>query len=162
MALVRLTIAGGYAEAQLIKGLLETEGIQTVIQGESRNTDMGTEAGFGEILILVNEDEFEAARQILEAQPLSETPSAGASAEGAVCPVHEAAAVAICSRCGSHLCEKCGPLGTPPLCESCDERLSKEPRKRTNTRVVAWVLLALFFGLPTLVALIASALVKSR
>lgn len=162
MALVRLTIAGGYAEAQLIKGLLETEGIQSVVQGESRNTDMGTEAGFGEIQILVNEDELEEAKEILEARPVADAPSAGTAADGAVCPVHEAAAVAICSRCGSHLCERCGPLGTPPLCESCDDRLSREPRKRTNTRVVAWVLLAIFFGLPTLIALLLSALAGSR
>lgn len=157
MPLVTLTAAGGYSQAQLIKGLLETEGIGCVVQGESRNTDMGTEAGFGEILILVNDDQLEAAKEILEARPVSEENAApGTIAEGAVCPVHEAQAIGICSRCGSHLCEKCGPLGEPALCESCDERLSAQPRDRTNTRRVAWLMLAFMFGVPSLLAVLIS------
>jgi Putative prokaryotic signal transducing protein len=157
MALVTLTAAGGYAEAELLKGLLETEGIQCVVQGESRSTDMGTEAGFGEIRILVNEDQLEDAKEVLAARPVSEeSPVPGAIAEGAVCPVHEAQAIGICSRCGSHLCEKCGPLGDPPLCESCDERLSQQPRERKATKRVALLMLAFMFGIPSLLAVLIS------
>jgi hypothetical protein len=76
--------------------------------------------------------------------------------------VHEQAAIAICSRCGTHLCKGCGPLGDPPLCEACDARLSQEPRPRTKTRVVALVVLAFFLGVPTLIAVLMRVLFGGR
>jgi hypothetical protein len=163
MALVKLVSAGGYAEGQLIKGLLSTEGIECVVQGESRNTDMGTEAGFGEIAILVNEEDLEEAKQVLDARPVAEAPESGSTiGNGAVCPVHEQPATAVCSRCGTHLCAACGPVGDPPICESCDERLAQQPRTRNKTKVVALVMLAIFFGLPTIAVIVLRVLFGSR
>ena len=71
MALVKLMSAGSHVEAQLVKGLLETEGIPSVVNGESRSTEMGTEAGFAEIFILVNEEQLEQAKLLLEAKELA-------------------------------------------------------------------------------------------
>ncbi len=148
MALVKLMLAGSHIEAQLVKGLLETEGIPTVVNGESRFTEMGTEAGFAEIIILVNEEQLSQAQLVLDARVVEETAErAGQIPEGAVCPVHEQAATAICSRCGSYLCAACGQLGVPPLCEACSERMEK-PAPRTKTKAVAWLLLLLMFGIP--------------
>ncbi len=152
MALVKLMLAGSHIEAQLVKGLLETEGIPSVVNGESRFTEMGTEAGFAEIIILVNEEQLSQAQLVLQARVVEETPEKpGELPEGAVCPVHEQQALAICSRCGSYLCAGCGQLGVPPLCEACSERLSEKPAPRTKTKAVAWVMLLLLFGIPLIV-----------
>ena len=147
MALVKLMLAGSHVEAQLVKGLLETEGIPAVINGESRSTDMGTEAGFAEIQILVNEEQLEQSRVLLAATPEVEPPiKAGGVPEGAVCAVHEQQAHATCSRCGNYLCPSCGPLGVPALCDACLARAA--PPSRTKTKVVAWLMLLFLFGVP--------------
>jgi hypothetical protein len=149
MALVRLMSAGSHVEAQLVKGLLETEGIPCVVNGESRSTDMGTEAGFAEIIVLVNEEQLEQGRLLLEAKVVAETPEKpGEIPEGAVCPVHELQATKVCSRCGSFLCAGCGQLGVPPICEACNAVLSDAPRPRTKTKAIAWVVLVFLLGIP--------------
>lgn len=156
MALVKLMAAGSHVEAQLVKGLLETEGIPAVIQGESRSTDMGTEAGFSEIAILVNEPQLADARTLLSARAAPEPVAPpGSLPDGAVCAVHEQQAMAICSRCGNYLCTSCGPLGEPPLCDACVARA--EPPTRTKTRLVAWLLLLFLLGVPLIGAAIARA-----
>lgn len=156
MALVKLMLAGSHVEAQLVKGLLETEGIPAVINGESRSTDMGTEAGFAEIQVLVNEEQLEQARLLLAATP-ERAPNLkpGTVPDGAVCAVHEQQATAICARCGNYLCSSCGPLGVPPLCDACTARAA--PPTRTKTKVVAWLMLLFLLGVP----LIGAALVRA-
>jgi hypothetical protein len=68
--LVRLTTAANEPAAEAIRGLLQSEGIESV----RRQTDFGagTMDGFsgGEQEILVREDDLEAARALLDA-PLS-------------------------------------------------------------------------------------------
>ena len=153
MNLVKLISAGSHPEAELIKGLLATQGIPCVINGESRATDMGTEAGFAEIVLLVPEEAAAQARLLLAAQVVPEPALApGEVPSGAICPVHEAPAIRTCSRCGSYLCTRCGSSTVPPLCEACQDRLSEKPRSRTRTKVVAWALLAVFFGVPLIIA----------
>jgi len=65
--LVRLTLAANPAAAEAIRGLLETEGIESV----RRQTDFGagTMDGFsgGQQEILVRADELERARGLIEA-----------------------------------------------------------------------------------------------
>lgn len=65
--LVRLTLAPNPAAAEAIRGLLETEGIESV----RRQTDFGagTMDGFsgGQQEILVRADELERARGLIEA-----------------------------------------------------------------------------------------------
>jgi hypothetical protein len=149
MALVKLMSAGSHSEAQLVKGLLETEGIPSVVNGESQRTDMGTEAGFAEIFILVNEEHLAQGKLLLEAKVVSETPDRpGVIAEGAVCPVHELQATAVCARCGSYLCAGCGPMTVPASCEACSARLAETPRPRTKTKMVAWLMLLFLLGIP--------------
>lgn len=149
MALVKLMSAGSHTEAQLVKGLLETEGIPCVVNGESRNTDMGTEAGFAEIFVLVNEEHLAQGKLLLEAQVVAQAPDQpGVMPEGAVCPVHELQAKAVCARCGSYLCAGCGPLGVPARCEACIAQLAEVSRPRTKTKAVAWMLLLFLLGIP--------------
>lgn len=157
MALVHLMSAGSHVEAQLVQGLLATEGIHAVVQGESRHTDMGTEAGFAEIQVLVPEEQLDVARVLLSAKAVPDGPAAvGRVPEGAVCPVHEGVARATCGRCGSFLCDGCGPLGEPPVCEACLARSA--PRSRAGTKLVALLLLAFLLGLPVIGVAIARAL----
>lgn len=163
MALVKLMSAGSHMEAQLVKGLLETEGIPSVVNGESRFTEMGTEAGFAEIFILVNEEQLEQSRLLLEAKVVSESAERpGTIPEGAVCPVHELQATALCARCGSFLCAGCGPLGVPAMCEACHERLTEAPAPRTKTKVVAWVMLLVVLGVPLIGVAILRLIYDSR
>ena len=149
MALVHLMSAGNHVEAQLVQGLLATEGIHAVVHGESRHTDMGTEAGFAEIQVLVQAEQLEAARLVLSAKAVPDGPTrVGSVPDGAVCAVHERAAVTTCTRCGSFLCDGCGATGEPPVCEACLARAA--PRSRMGTKVVALVLLAFLLGLPVI------------
>jgi Putative prokaryotic signal transducing protein len=64
--LVRVTLAANPAEAEAIRGLLETEGIQSM----RRQTDFGagTMDGFsgGEQEILVRAEDLEKARELVE------------------------------------------------------------------------------------------------
>lgn len=157
MALVKLMSAGSHVEAQLVKGLLETEGIPAVVQGESRSTDMGTEAGFSEIAILVNAPQLDAARTLLSARAEPDAPvKPGSVPDGAVCAVHEQQATAVCSRCGNYLCAGCGPVGETPLCDGCMARAA--PPARTKTKLVAWMMLLFLLGVPLIGVAIARAL----
>ncbi len=161
MALVKLMSAGSHPEAELLKGLLATEGIPCVVHGESSRTDMGTEAGFAQISLLVNEEQLDRARQLLEATAVPDEPAkSGKAPEGAVCPVHEQPATRICSRCGSYLCAGCGQLGVPPVCEACDDRLAQAPRRRSKTKVVAALLLLFLLGVPLIAAAVIQAFLR--
>ena len=65
MTLVRLTVAANPAQAELIRALLQTEGIESL----RKQTDFGagTMDGFsgGQQEILVEESDLEAARELI-------------------------------------------------------------------------------------------------
>ncbi len=121
--LVLLTHAGPM-EANIARAALESAGIFSVLQGEHAaaiDTRIGQLEGVG---VLVRRADFERAREVLaEGTPVLDGPG-GPGIEGAVCAVHERQAKAPCDRCGAFLCEACGTLGNPPLCEDCVERES--------------------------------------
>lgn len=114
----------GPADAGVLRGLLESQGIHVIVQGEQHGAMLPGVASPIELRLLVPEAELERARQILEdARPVLDGTQAGSEDLGdAVCPVHEAKAVATCSRCGTFLCAACPSLGDPPLCEDCVQR----------------------------------------
>ena len=103
------------------RSLLEGHEIGFVIQGE-HHAGMITGAFDATVVVpgvLVAKRDLERARALLAASPdLSGTESGmSSSIEGAICPVHEEAAVATCGRCGTFLCSKCSSLGNPPTCQ---------------------------------------------
>jgi Putative prokaryotic signal transducing protein len=158
---VRLTAAANYPESQLLRALLESNDIPCVIQAESQSTTLGTEAGFQDIVVLVPEAHLERAQALLAANIVKEAPVAdGVIPEGAVCPVHELPAQAICSHCGTYMCQRCEPSASPAMCESCLERDGDggAQQRRRNRKVVALVLLAIFLGIPPLLAMAFSSL----
>jgi predicted RNA-binding Zn-ribbon protein involved in translation (DUF1610 family) len=137
--LVLLLECGGAVEAASVRGLLETEGIEYVVQGEHHASMVGGPFGNPAVLprVLVAQRDLEAARQLLAAKPVLEgtAPEDGASLEGSLCPVHEQAAVATCGQCGTLLCATCNSLGNPPLCEDCLARDSRPPPVRSGLSV---------------------------
>lgn len=129
----------------MLRGLLESQGIHVIVQGEQHGSMLPGVASPIELRLLVPEAEFERARRILEdARPvLDGTQGDGQDLGDAVCPVHEAKAVATCSRCGTFLCEKCPSLGEPPLCEDCVQRpIEAKAQASTWPRRLAQVMLA--------------------
>src|SRR6185369_14760797 len=118
-----LVECGNPVEVASVKSLLDANGIAHVVQGEQHASMIG--GVFGSTIIfprvLVAQRDLERAQALLTAQPVLDgtAPESGAAFEGAVCPVHEAKAIATCGRCGTFLCERCKSLGSPPVCEDC-------------------------------------------
>lgn len=157
MAQKKLISVAGQHEATVLKSLLEINGIPCRIQGESQMTPMGTEAGFAEISVMVEEADLERAVEVLSAKQVEEAKAAPATGvEGAVCPVHEQAALGTCSRCGTYVCQGCVPTGgevTPEfVCEDCISR-SNVDQRRTRRQRAAWTMLLIYLGGPALLAL---------
>ena len=151
--LTLLRKCGDNAEAAIVRGMLEANGIECVVQGEQHRSMLGVVGGYIELNVLVSRLDFEKANALLGAEALKPEPSAEGGPpdlEGAVCAVHEAAAKTTCSRCGSFLCAQCEPFGDPALCESCDERIpdTRRPRRRRAIAVtiVAYLFLPLMVG----------------
>ena len=71
MAVVTLTTCDNSFQAELIKGALATEGIPCVIQGENINALYGAINALP-IKVLVNEEQLETAKAILEAPAAEE------------------------------------------------------------------------------------------
>lgn len=135
----------GPADAGVLRGLLESQGIHVIVQGEQHGSMLPGVASPIELRLLVPEAELERARRILEdARPVLDGTQASSEDLGdAVCPVHEAKAVATCSRCGTFLCEQCPSLGEPPLCEDCVQRpIEAKAQAATWPKRVAQVMLA--------------------
>ncbi|MFZ5440782.1 MAG: B-box zinc finger protein [Myxococcota bacterium] len=108
------------AESELVCAQLAGAGFHpSVIHSQSSGLHLVVGAIPSEVV--VPDGELEAARTYLLGSKLSldETQPSGPIPEGAVCPVHEKPAVALCDRCGTFLCPACGSLGSPPLCEEC-------------------------------------------
>ena len=159
--LVPVHSAGNQHEAVLLREMLMASGIGCVIQGESTRTDMGTEAGFSDITLLVPASQLDDARALLQAEVVRDpAQSIGPrSIDGEICAVHEQPATGICGRCGNFLCASCGPVGEAMLCESCADRPIE--RKRTGTKVAAFILLAVLLGVPALIAVVVRVLMGS-
>jgi hypothetical protein len=140
-------------EASAKRSLLLQHGIDAVIQTENVSAMMPHLQPIMAPRLLVPGAQLERAQAILEANQVIATQGAE-PLEGGVCAVHEGQAVATCSRCGSFLCEACGSLGEPPVCESCLEAEALPPRNTSAMRpalvlmvglvVVALVLILLF------------------
>jgi hypothetical protein len=117
-------------EAELVRTQLEAQGLHPFVQGGNHGSLVPTQALI-ELRVLVPPAEFDRALRWLDGSKivLDRATGSGESLEGCVCAVHEAAAVATCSRCGAFLCAQCGTLGDPPICEQCVRRPA-EPSAR--------------------------------
>lgn len=135
-----------------LRALLDGHDVEYVVQGEMHSAMVGGLTGNPAITprVLVAKRDLEKARALLAADAQAETvPAAGASLEGALCPVHEKPALSTCARCGTFLCADCKALGDPPMCEDClagedDARAAKkaDPARRSKSAVVFFVVLA--------------------
>ena len=128
MTPVFLMECGTLAEAESVKGLLQQNGIEVVIQAGGATSMMPHLQQIIPPRLLVLERDFEKAKTLLGSEQVKET--TGPGWEGGICAVHEQDAVALCTRCGSFLCAMCGSLGDPPVCESCleQENLPERPQ----------------------------------
>jgi hypothetical protein len=111
-------------EAELVKAQLEGAGFHPSLIGATQTSSALPMLIGLDSEVVVPATEYEAVRTYLTQSKLvlDETAPSGVIPDGAVCPVHEGPAVALCERCGTFLCAKCGSLGTPPLCEDCVAR----------------------------------------
>ena len=65
--LVEVTIAHGEMQAQMIRSILDGDGIDSMMQGEAiRLTHSITVDGLAEVKILVREEDEERAREVIE------------------------------------------------------------------------------------------------
>ena len=147
------------AEAELIRARLEGAGFHPAITGAAQHSSLMPMLMEVESEVAVPEAEQEDAEEFLtESRLMLEgTEASGEIVEGSVCPVHEQAAVALCDRCGTFLCAKCGSLGKPPLCEDCVMRLDK-PRERPRWVTFVARLWFVFWLGPLIAALIVALL----
>lgn len=129
------------AEAGVVKALLEQNGIEVVIQAESATSMMPHLQQIMAPRLLVLERDLEKAKALLGAEQVKET--TGHGWDGGICAVHERDAVALCTRCGSFLCDLCGSLGDPPVCESCLEQEKVPERRASQWPIVGLALLVL-------------------
>ncbi|MCM3406092.1 putative signal transducing protein, partial [Cytobacillus oceanisediminis] len=95
-------------EALLVRTQLERQGLHPFVQGANQGS-LSPSAGLIELRVLVPANEVDRALRWLEGSTivLDQTEPTGESLADAVCPVHEQAAVATCSRCGTFLCGRC-------------------------------------------------------
>ena len=148
-------------EAELVKAQLEGAGFHPAVVGASQTSSVLPILGGLESEVVVPTAEYEAVRTYLTDSKLvlDETLPSGVIPDGAVCPVHEGPAVAICERCGTFLCAKCGSMGTPPLCEDClgrPEDARPRPKWVTATARLwagVWILSLILTTIATLIIL---------
>jgi hypothetical protein len=163
--LALLKTCGDPAEAAALRSLLDANGISCVVQGEQHSAMLGVVMGGAviELGVLVAAKDLEQARALLEAEveaPAEPSPGQGSAAredtEEALCPVHGARSTAVCGRCGTFLCERCGAVDpAAPLCEDCVERkgAGNEARRGSRRKLVAWLVLGFLVGPPFLLML---------
>ena len=136
--LVLLAEVGDPMEVASIRSLLDAHSIEYVVQGEHHAAMVAGLFGNPALAarVLVARRDVERAAAMLQATPLAET-QASQTLDGAVCAVHEEAALATCGRCGSFLCAKCNALGNPPTCEAClASESSGRARRNANVHLV--------------------------
>ena len=110
-------------EAESLRARLKAVGIEAVLHGGSQASLFGGAQNIIEAQLLVPHEQLAEAQAFLDSTAvLDGTAATGEELGDGVCAVHEKKAVAICARCGNFLCESCGSLGNPPLCEDCLER----------------------------------------
>ena len=113
---VTLQVLGSIVEAEMVRTTLTGAGIDAYVFGNSTDPRIAATEG---VRVNVRASDLERARALLaDAMPMLE-PEDGTVPEGALCPVHQQAATALCDRCGTFLCGACKALGDPPLCEDC-------------------------------------------
>ena len=123
MALEILLRTNDPYEAEILRARLRAVGVEAVVHGGSQASLFGGAQDIIEQQLLVPQEQLAQARAFLDSSAvLDQTEATGESLGDAVCAVHEQQAIATCSRCGNFLCEKCGSLGNPPLCEECVDR----------------------------------------
>ena len=144
------------AEAELIRARLEGAGFHPSITGAAQHSSLMPMLMEVESEVAVPEGEQEDAEEFLQESrlKLEGTEASGEIVEGSVCPVHEGPAVAVCDRCGTFLCAKCGSLGNPPLCEDCVMRADK-PRERPRWVTFVARLWFVFWAGPAVIGAIA-------
>ena len=135
-ASVLLMECANAGEAGQLRAMLESQDISCVVVAENQSSMLPHLAMLISPRVLVMQKDLERARALLSATPVLSTVSDGSSLEGAVCPVHEKQALAICARCGTFLCEECPSLGSPALCEQCLGHEEAEVKPRHPVRKV--------------------------
>ena len=148
---------GNTVEATAVKSLLEQNGIEATIHAELADSMLPHLAAVMPPRVMVRAQDLERANALLDALPMNTTEGAGI--DGGVCAVHEKPALAICSRCGSFLCEACGSLGEPPVCESCLEA-EKLPTRNASPAGPQMVLMVIIIGV--VLAVLLAQYAKSR
>jgi hypothetical protein len=68
-ALVRVALARNVLEAEIVCGLLRTDGIRCMARGTNFAVGAGDGLPFGHHEVLVRADDAERARQLLESEP---------------------------------------------------------------------------------------------
>lgn len=151
-------------ETELVRAQLEGAGFHPRVLGSPQASGLMLIIGGFESEVAVPTEEFEAARTYLVDSKLvlDETVPSGVIPDGAVCPVHELAAVAACERCGTFLCARCGSLGTPPLCEGCIARPEEARQRPTWVTATARLWAFVWIGTLLLGALTTLALMAGR
>ncbi len=150
--LVPLTRVGPM-EANIVRAALESAGIFSVLQGEHGAALYPRSGLLESVGVLVRRRDLDSANEVIaQGEPVLEGPG-GPDIEGAICAVHERPAKAPCDRCGVFLCDACGTLGDPPLCEDCvaaESRSMPEPkwpwRMSRTTRIALQVVLVVWFA----------------
>ncbi|MDP1824788.1 MAG: DUF2007 domain-containing protein [Archangium sp.] len=132
-------------EAIGVRSMLEAQGIACVVTGDQQSYFASwTPAATIQPRVMVAPGDLERARAFLAGKAEHET--TGAPLEGALCPVHEAQAIATCARCGTFLCVTCRTMGSPPVCDACIEAEAmpaREPAKSPKTFFAVLALLVL-------------------
>ena len=65
--MIRVFRCNDYIEAHLVEGLLREHGIETFLQGALLQGGLGELPPMGHLAILVDEDDLEAAKRIIDA-----------------------------------------------------------------------------------------------
>ena len=138
-------------EAEQVASMLRGAGFDVTVSGAQ--SAFGFFPGVVRAEVAVRDEDFDDAIAFLEKSKIElDAPASDVSVlEGNVCPVHEKAAIAVCSRCGTFLCAECGALGDVPICEQCVARPVESKPRPPWVRFVAqaWVtvwLAQLFVG----------------
>lgn len=143
-------------ELSLVRGLLDGAEINYVVRGEHHH---GVEHGmFGNPAfapqVLVSRGEFERARALLAAKPVSTLE--------AICTVHEKPSTMVCGQCAAQLCDACKVTRGPPiLCEDCGNGVPQQRQPSllgtdTAKKTVASMMLAplVLAGVALIIALL--------
>ena len=141
-----LTTCGGSFEGEMVRALLDAEGILCVVQG-GHHVSVGGTHGLVKVRVLVVRRDLERALALLESSKTAEAAGLGE----APCAVHGEVSTAECVECGNFLCERCAFPRSRPLCEDCQQGKNSIPKnltsKRTDTIAYTTAIVCLFLFL---------------